>query len=223
MRLGGKEARWKMRRLFLLPILLLRCPFAVLLLCFISTAEIHSQEPPIDEEAVRALLEAKDLKVLDRISAKAAAQEDEALRAVYQARRLALSKTREEELRFLEALPDSETKLMRVYQLTYPSASGLGEDSRVGDVVYGMFERAARLAKKHGSGHRRVLRICLFSDGELAETAWEWCDWLVKNDPQRTLSAIRSLPVEDQHRMCGDVRIELLTAKKVVEQCISGL
>src|SRR5688572_19161027 len=61
--------------------------------------------------------------------------------------------------------------LWRVYQLTYPSESRLGEDPRIADIVYGMFERAARYAQKYESGHRRVLQLCLFSDGELAETA----------------------------------------------------
>lgn len=211
-----------MKQLFSLRVLMLRRPLAVVLLCFASIVPLYGKEPPIDEKVVRALLEAKDLKTLDQLFAKAA-QGDEALRAVYRARRLALNNTREEELRFLEMLPDSEAKLWRVYQLSYPSPSGLGEDPRIGDVVYGMFERAARLAQKHGSGHRRVLRICLFSDGELAETALEWCNWLVKTDPERALSAIRSLPVEDQRRMCGDSRIERLTAKEVVEKCTSDL
>lgn len=195
---------------------------AVLALCLAPTLQIQGSEPPVDEKAVRALLEAKDLESLDRLFAKTA-QGDEALKAVYQARRLALSNTRAEELRFLESLPDSEKKLLRVYQLTYPSSSGLGEDPRVGDVVYGMFERAARLARKHGSGHRRVLRLCLFSDGELADVAWDWCDWLVTNDPQRALDSIRTLPAEDQRRMCGDASLEKLTAKGVVEKCVSDL
>jgi hypothetical protein len=199
-----------------------RWSLVVALLCFASTAQIYGKEPPIDETSVRALLEAKDLESLDRISAKTS-QGDAALRAVYRTRRLALNNTHEEELRFLEALPDSAPRLWRVYHLTYPSISGLGEDSRIGDVVYGMFERAARLAQKHGSGHRRVLRMCLFSDGELAETAWEWCDWLLRADPERVLSAIRSLPLADQRRICGEVSVERLTAKEVVEKCSSDL
>lgn len=211
-----------MQQLFSLSALMFRQLIAVVLLCVASTVPLYGEEPPIDEKAARALLEAKDLKSLDQLSAKAT-QRDEALRAVYQARRLALNSTREEELRFLAALPDSEAKLSRVYQLTYPSPSGLGEDPRIGDVVYGMFERAARLSHKHGSGHRRVLRICLFSDGELAETAWEWCSWLVKVDPKKALNAIGSLPVEDQRRVCGDVKIERLTAKEVVEKCTLDL
>lgn len=195
---------------------------AVLALCLAPTSQIQGNEPPVNEKAVRALLEAKDLESLDRLFPNTA-QGDEALKAVYLTRRLALSNTRAEELRFLESLPDSEKKLWRVYQLTYPSSSGLGEDSRVGNVVYGMFERAARLARKHGSGHRRVLRLCLFSDGELADIAWDWCGWLVTNDPQRALNAIRTLSVEDQRRMCGDANIEKLTAKEVVEKCVSDL
>ncbi|HTG37159.1 MAG TPA: hypothetical protein VLB76_29940 [Thermoanaerobaculia bacterium] len=197
---------------------ILRWPLAVGLLWLASPAQIYGEEPPIDEAAVRALLEAKDLKSLDRLSAKLS-KEDAALGAIYRTRRLTLNNTYKEELRFLDALPDSAPKLWRVYHLTYPSPSGLGEDSRIGDVVYGMFERAARLAQKHGSGHRRVLQICLFSDGELAETAWEWCDWLLKADPERSLRSIQSLPVEDQRRMCGDVSIKGLTAREVVEKC----
>lgn len=211
-----------MQQLLSLSALMFRRPFVVVLLCVASTMPLYSDGPPIDENAVRALLEAQDLKSLDQFFAKAT-QGDEALRAVYRARRLALNSTREEELRFLEALPDSEAKLWRVYQLTYLSPSGLGEDPRIVDVVYGMFERSARLSQKHGSGHHRVLRICLFTDGELAEPAWEWCNWLVKADPEKALSAIRSLPAEDQRRMCGDVRIERLTAKEVVEKCTSDL
>jgi hypothetical protein len=208
------------------PLLLLGCsmlrPFAVTLLCIASPARVYGKEPPIDETSVRALLEAKDLESLDRVFAKTS-QGDAALRALYRTRRLALNNTPEEELRFLEALPDSESRLWRVYHLTHPSPSGLGEDSRIGDVVYGMFERAARLAQKHDSGHSRVLKMCLFSDGELGETAWEWCDWLLRAAPERALNAIRSLPVEDQRRMCKDVSIEGLTAKEVVEKCSSGL
>ena len=211
-----------MRQPFPLSFSMLRWSLTIGLLCFGSTAQIYGKEPPIDETSVRALLDAKDLEALDRISAKTSPG-DAALRAIYRTRRLALNNTQEEELRFLEALPDSEPRLWRVYHLTSPSPSGLGEDSRIGDVVYGMFERAARLAQKHGSGHRRVLRLCLFSDGELAETALEWCDWLLKADPERALTAIRSLPAEDQRRLCGDVNIKRLTAMEVVEKCSSGL
>ena len=177
--------------------------------------------PSVDEAAVRALLEARTLESLEGVFK--AAGEDEALKAVYYARRLALNDSREEEVGYLESLPATEKALWRVYELTYPSESKLGEDPRIGDVVYGMFERAACLAKKHESGHRRVLQLCLFSDGELAETAWEWCHWLVQQDSEQALAAIRSLPIEDQRRMCSGESAEGLTVKEAVQKCVTDL
>ena len=194
----------------------------VTLVCLVPATRGHGGEPSIDEAAVRALLEARNLQSLDRVFAKAA-REDEALKAVYQARRLVLNDSRKEELRFLEALPATSNGLWRVYQLTYPSASKLGEDPRIADVVYGMFERSARYAQKYKSGHRQVLRLCLFSDGELAEAAWEWCDWLLRQDPESTLAAIRSLPIEDQRRMCSGKTAEGLTVKEALQKCATDL
>jgi hypothetical protein len=179
-------------------------------------------EPAIDESSVRALLEARDLESLDQAFSKAA-REDEALKAIYRVRRLVFNDSREEELRFLEALPSTWRELWRVYELTYLSESRLGEDPRIGDVVYGMFERAARYAQRYGSGHRRVLQLCLFSDGELAETAWGSCDWLLVHDSERTLAAIRSLPVEDQRRMCSGETAEGLTVEDAVRKCYCGV
>jgi hypothetical protein len=184
--------------------------------------QVHGGEPSIDEASVRALLDARNLESLDHVFS-AAAREDEALKAIYQARRLVLNDSREEELRFLEALPATERGLRRVYQLTYPSGSKLGEDPRIADVVYGMFERAARYAQRYESGHKRVLELCLFSDGELAETAWEWCDWLLQHDSERTLAAIRSLPIEDQQRMCSGETTEGLTVKEAIQKCTTDL
>jgi hypothetical protein len=99
----------------------------------------------------------------------------------------------------------------------------LGEDPRIGDVVYGMFERAAHYARKHGKGHRQVLQLCLFSDGELAEIAWEWCGWLLHEDTERALAAIQSLPAKDQQRMCSGEKAEKFTAKDAMQKCITGL
>lgn len=179
---------------------------------------LQGGDPPIDEASARALLGATNLESLDHAYSKAA-REDEALKAIYHARRLVLNASREEELKFLEALPSTEKALWRVYQLTYPSESNLGEDPRISNVVYGMFERGARYAKKHESGHRRVLQLCLFSDGELAETAWDWCDWLIQEDPERALAAIRSLPAEDQRRMCSGETVEGLPAQEAIQKC----
>ena len=183
--------------------------------------QAHGGEPPIDEASVRALLEARNLETLERVFSKVA-REDEALKAIYQARRLVVNPSRKDELRFLETLPATRSGLWRVYQLTYSSESRLGEDPRIADVVYGMFERAALYAQKYESGHRRVLQLCLFSDGELAETAWEWCDWLLQHDSERTLAAIRSLPIEDQRRICGGPA-EGLTVKEAIQKCAVGL
>jgi hypothetical protein len=195
----------------------------VVTLVYLSPAmQVYGGEPPIDEASVRALLEAKNLESLDQVFAKAT-REDEALKAIYQARRLVLNKSREEELRFLGTLPATNKGLWRVYQLTYLSESKLGEDPRIADVVYGMFERAARYAQRYGSGHGRVLQLCLFSDGELAEVAWEWCDWLIQHDSERTLAAIRSLPVEDQRRMCSGETAEELTVKEAIQKCATDL
>jgi len=188
----------------------------------LKAIQVNGGEPAIDESSLRALLEARDLESLDRVFSKAA-REDEALKAIYHARRIALNDSREEELRFLEALPATAKGLWRVYQLTYLSESKPREDPRISDIVYSMFERAARYARRYGSGHRRVLQLCLFSDGDLAETAWEWCDWLLLHDSERTLAAIRSLPIEDQRRMCLGETAEGLTVEDAVRKCATGI
>ena len=196
--------------------------FVATLVCLSPAMQVHGGAPSIDEASVRALLDAKDLESLDQAFSKVA-QEDEALKAIYRTRRLVLNDNREEGMRFLEALPATERGLWHVYQLTYPSESRLGEDPRIADVVYGMFERAARYAKKYESGHGRVLQLCLFSDGELAETAWEWCNWLLRHDPERALAAIRSLPIEEQRRMCSGEKAESLTVEEAIQKCVIDL
>jgi hypothetical protein len=195
---------------------------AVALVCLSLAMKAHGEERPVNEVSVRALLDAKDQKSLDQVFSKAA-REDEALKAVYRNRRLVLNPGSEEELRFLEGLPATEEGLWRVYQLTHPSDSKLGEDPRISNVVYGMFERAAHYAQKHGKGHRQVLQLCLFSDGELAETAWEWCGWLLHEDSAKTLAAIQSLPAKDQQRMCSGEKAEGFTVKDAMQKCITGL
>jgi hypothetical protein len=193
----------------------------VSILCVAPVGPARAEEPPVDEAAVRGLLDAKDLGALER--AFAGAPRDEALTAVYRTRRLALRRAPGEEEQFMSSLPATPESLWRVYRLTDPSPSNLGEDPRVGDIVYGMFELAARIARKRGSGHRRVLELCLFSDGELAETAWEWCDWLLKRDPEKSLAALRTLPEEDQRRMCGGVTAKEISSREVWKKCGSGL
>jgi hypothetical protein len=187
----------------------------------LGLAPARSEEPQVDEAVVRGLIEARDVKSLDH--AFAGAPKDDALTALYRTRRLALHRTRDEEERFMGSLPANQESLWRVYRLTLPSPSNLGEDPRVGDAVYRMFDRAARIAHQRGSGHRRVLELCLFSDGELAETAWEACDWLLKHDPEKSLAALRTLPEKDQRRMCGGLTAKKLSAREVWAKCRSDL
>lgn len=94
----------------------------------------------------------------------------------------------------------------------------MSEAEAVSRTVYGMFERAARLARKLGYAHDRVIHLALWSDGELAYKAWEWFDWLLVNDPELTASALRGLPLAEQKRICGS-GITASSTRDIVNTC----
>jgi len=192
----------------------------VLCLCGLIGPQVSASAGGLDEALVRKLLDTKSLKALESATPKEALQ-DPALLALYRARRLALNKTAEEGHAFLGALPKTEKELNRVFVLTHLELYRTSPyDVALADVTYGMFERAARLAHTLKTGHEQVFKLCLWSDGEVAEMAWEWCDWLHVQDPARSFAAIRALPVEEQKRICG-VPIETLTVKEAVSECRS--
>ena len=188
-------------------------PLTVLVLILISACVT------MRDHQLRSLFEAPNVKELDRayfVMRTTAAD----LAAVYQSRRLDLSPSQEEEIAFLHSLPTTEEQLSQVYSLTYDSL--FSDDERVLNVVYGMFERSARLARKRGIEHQRFISLCLLADGELAENAWEWFDWLLLNDTERTIAAIRELPLEDQRRICRDADLGTMRPEEAREKCAIG-
>jgi hypothetical protein len=174
-----------------------------------------------DEELVSRILKAKSLTTLESAIPKAALQ-DPALRVLYSIRRLELHKTVEEERAFLAALPKSENELERVYALSYLEQYRGHENSTLGDAAYEIFELAARSAHKLKTGHQRVFELCLWSNADSGEIAWEWCDWLHVQDPSRAYTAIKALPLEEQKRICG-APIESFTVKEAVRKCRSEM
>jgi hypothetical protein len=195
---------------------------AALLSIAISTARVDADCPDttVDAQAVRALIAATDLASLDARYATANSG-DLAMLAVYRKRRLDLNPTTREQDTYLASLPATQDDLERVYTLV--DSHDLCGDAYVQDVFYGMFERAATLAKKRAVGHEAFVRLCLLTDGEVAESAWDWFDWLLQNDTRRALAAIRKLSPMDQRRICRNAELGHITLEEARQKCASGV
>lgn len=168
----------------------------ILLLSVLSDCE------RFDVAVAERLVAARTVAELDRIKIGQSVP----LRALYRSRRLTLNPSAAEERRFLRSLPKTRDELLCVYALTYPRE--VSETNEVSEAVYGMFRRAARIARKLGIGHDRVLQLALWTDGELAYSSWEAFDWLLEYDHELAVAALKRLPRAEQRRVCGDVPLE---------------
>jgi len=148
-------------------------------------------------------------------------QHDLALVAVYRKRRLVLSATKDEQIRYLESLPTTRSELSRVYALT--DSQGICEDPFIIDVVYNMFDTAARIVRGRGRFHRRFIGLCDLTDGEIGEVAWPAFNWWLKKDTARTVAALRSLSKETRTRLCDGQDPIDLTDRDAAKQCRSEL
>jgi hypothetical protein len=199
-----------------------RVLFAVMLLsATMPTARVIADCPDttVDAQAVRSLIGATDAASLDARFLHLNSH-DPAVIAVYRKRRLDLNPTKREESTYVASLPARSEDLSRVYKLV--DSRDLCGDAYVSDVFYGMFERAATLARKRGAGHEAYVRLCLLTDGEVAEFSWDWFDWLLENDTARTVAAIRELSPEDRQRVCGDADLRHISLEEARNKCASG-
>jgi hypothetical protein len=185
-----------------------------------SIASADCPDATIDIRAVQGLIGAEDVAALDALFAKCNAREP-ALVAVYRKRRLALRPTDDEERTYLRSLPTTKADVRRIYELTH--CRDISEDPRIADVVYGMFGTAADLVKKHGTYHRRFITLCVLTDGEVGESAWNAFDWLLEHDTDRTVAALRSLPKDVRTRICNAHDPRDLTKREAATRCRSGL
>lgn len=173
--------------------------------------------PPVDIPLAEQLLAAASVSELDRLAEKIAAN-DVALRALYRSQRLTLAPSDAEERRFFKALPKSEHDFWCIYELTAPDTPIMNAGAV--SVAVDPFARAARIARKLGIGHRRVLELCLWSDGELAASAWEQAYlWLLDHDPELTVAAMRTLPDAEQRRLCRGRTVGAMSMREAAQQC----
>lgn len=174
---------------------------------------------PVAPEAILALGEASTIVALDaafnRIGAKSPG-----IVALYRHQRLSLNPTRREELRYLRSLPRTRAELQRVYELTY--ARDVCEHRAVSATIYDMFDTAARLVQRHGRYHREFIDLCLFTDGELGEVAWPAFDWLLAQDPARTIRTLRSLPAKTRAGICDGRDPRQMTDEEAARVCEVG-
>lgn len=160
---------------------------------------------PIRVDVARQLTEATTLTALD--AAAAGLGENEiALRALYRTRRLDMNPTAEEERRYFDALPRSEAEFWCIYKLDQSEPS------------CGIFERAPRIVRKLGIGHDRIIDLTMWSDGEVAEHAWDAFHWLLENDPQLMAAALKRYP-QDRLRGCDETLTAEMSAAEVVRRC----
>ena len=172
----------------------------------------------VDAAAARALLDARSIDRLDRAYQKSGTR-DAALRALYRRRRLTLNPSTAEEMRFVRGLPASEAELNCVYALI--DTGGFGDDQVVQEVVYGMFDTAARVIAHRRTGYRRFIRLCLWSNAEVGEVAWPVYDSLLNEQPRLVIAALRSLDREERLRICDGVDPRLMTDALVEQRCRS--
>ena len=189
-------------------------------LLFAPSASADCPGSSVPPEAIVALANASTVAALDRAVDRFGAAHP-AIRALYRRRRLALNPTKAEELRYLTSLPRTESDLSRVYELTY--ARDVCELPAVSETVYGMYQTAVRLVRSHGRFHRRFIELCLLTDGEVGEAAWPEFDLLLTQDSDRTVTALRTLPLRARTSICGGKDPRDLSLKDAVNACASGL
>ena len=144
-----------------------------------------------------------------------------ALTALFHYRRLMLHRTRSEEIRYLNTLPRTQQQLDQVYELTF--ARDICDDHVISETVYGMFDIAAKLVRRHGIRHRQFINLCLFANAEVGEVAWPAFDMLLQADPKLTVAALRQLSGPTRRRICGGSDPRELSLLQAVRRCQSGL
>ncbi len=195
----------------------IRCAFALLLAVSAYADCVGSS---VDAPVARALLDAPSIDRLDRAYENADSR-DAALRALYRHLRLTLNPSAAEEMRFVRGLPTSEAELNRVYALV--DTHGLCDNPLVQEVVYGMFDTAARVIVHRRTGYRGFIRLCLWSNAEVGEIAWPAYDSLLDEEPRFVIAALRSLGREERMRVCDGVDPRLISDVVAEQRCRSGL
>jgi hypothetical protein len=187
------------------------------LFVIVSSLAAASDCRDFDVAIANRLIAARTIAKLDAANAKAH-RDDLPLRALYRSRRLELNPTREEEDRYIAALPRTRDELFCMYRLT--EVEPIKEELAVSNAVYGMFDTLQALAHKRRVGYDRLLHITLWTDGDLAESAWTWYqDAFDGEDHDRIIASIRRLAPADQRQLCGGSTVASLSAKKIAERC----
>jgi hypothetical protein len=194
----------------------------LLLACLCAGLPVRGDCPgsSVDPAPVAALVSAPDLKALDAVY-QTIDHKHPALAAIYYRRRLALNPTRSEEIRYLKSLPRTQEELDRVYDLTLTPQ--VCENAVVSDVVYGMFQIAGKLVRRHGIMHGRFIELCLFANAEVGEIAWSEFDTLLEEDPLLTLAAMRELPPDAKARLCGGSDPAHMSVREAIRRCQSEM
>ena len=201
---------------------LARVTLVLVLTCTVLASESRADCPgsSLDRKELEPLIAATGLTSLDR-AFKAIPDPNPAVLAVYHQKRLSLNPTRSEEIRYLESLPQTQADVDRIYELTYtPEICG---HEVVSQVVYGMYQTAARLVYRHGIQHRGFIQLCLFANAEVGEVAWPEFDQLMVDDPDLTLRALRALPGATRRSICGGSDPRDLTSRQALKMCHSEL
>jgi hypothetical protein len=173
-----------------------------------------------DVAVAERLAHAANVEELDAAFPSTSEHHDLPIIALYRSQRLRFVPTSAEELRYLRSLPKSSSELWCVYRLTYPSA--VSDTDAVSATVYGMFDRTAAVVHEHRTGYVSLLHLALWSDGELAEVAWDWFPDMLRRDRREMITALRSLPLSDQRRICGTAIVKL-PEDEVVRRCSVGV
>jgi len=196
---------------------MLRALAIVVIVALTSPLAADDFDCKFDEAVARRLIAARTVAQLDAAYAKAR-RDDVPVRALYRSRRLQLHPTFDEEKRYLDSLPKRRDDLLCIYRLTYPGP--IGESEAVTDTVYDMFERAAAIVKKRGLSYEQLLRMTLWTDGELAEIAWDWYQPALDADPKRVVAGIRRLTRKEQSQLCSGA-IDGLSVAETAKLCRS--
>lgn len=199
-----------------------RVTLVLVLTVMMLAAESRADCPgsSLDRNELEALIAANDLTALDR-AFKAVSNPNSAVLAVYHQKRLSLNPSRSEEIRYLKTLPQTQAEVDRIYELTHTPE--ICEHEVVSQVVYGMYQTAARLVYRHAIHHRRFIELVLFSNAEVGEVAWPEFDQLMVDDPDLTLRALRTLPEKTRRSICAGSDPMQLTTRQALKVCHSEL
>lgn len=156
----------------------------------------------LPRDTISAMVRATSVEDLERIQAAAPCR-NAALAVVHAARRYELRPDVESQDDVIRAIPKNAVEFDLVYSITKTVVDGEG-DPASSDLVYGYIEYLAKAVASRGKGHRELLMLNRFADGEMLDIVQDWTAFVMRTDRERFLKAFRTVDEDTQRCFCGE-------------------